>query len=504
MHATTARRPEATTAPRDGRATTLSRAHPPVGPATGVDAGLPRRRGRSAWSTPTGIRVRAAVIVLTVVALGAILVVGIGSLRGGLRVIGQQNAPAVAAASDLYFVLNDMDAQVANVLLVGEDQKLGFTRQQALDIYETRRRQAAADTQRAVTAVGSDPTGQQAVRNIVDYLGRYEALAAEAVLLDGQTPHPAGHPPAAALDRYRQATDLLKADLLPAAGTLTDRNAQTLQASYTSRRDTAAILRVLLMAFGVALLAALIALQIHLSRKFQRSINPALVAATLVAAVLAASSVLLFTNEIEHLRTAKKDAFDSILALTRARAVSYDANADESRYLVDPARAEQYQADFLAKSQQLAQLDGASIASYDAALEAYQKHHTDVRLGGYFGTELRNITFTGERAAAEETLARYQIYQRDDRRIRSLATGGDLRAAIAFCTSYQPGDSNYAFGQYDEALTAVTAINQKAFDEAISAGNTDLDGWYLKLAAAAAAIAVLTFLGVRRRLAEYR
>ena len=474
---------------------------------TSADA-VPLRRRRSPLSTPAGIRLRVAVIGLVVVALGAILVTGIAGLRGGLRVIGQQNAPAVAAASDLYFVLNDMDAQVANVLLVGDDRNLGFTRQQALDIYETRRRQAAADTQLAVTAVGGDPTGQQAVRSIVDYLGRYQALAAETILLDGQTPHPAGHPSAAALERYRQATDLLKTDLLPAASTLTDRNAQTLQASYTSQRSTAVILRVLLVAFGMALLAALIALQIYLTRKFQRSINPALVAATLVATVVAASSVLLFTNEIENLRTAKKDAFDSILALARARAVSYDANADESRYLVDPARAEQYQADFLTKSQQLAQLDGAGITSYDAALDAalqaYQERHTDVRLGGYFGTEVRNITFAGERAAAEETLTRYQSYQRDDRRIRALATGGDLRAAIAFCTSYQPGDSNYAFGQYDAALTAVTAINQKAFDEAIAAGEHELDGWYLKLTLAAAAIALLAFLGVRRRLAEYR
>jgi hypothetical protein len=446
--------------------------------------------------------------VIFVMALSAIVVVGVSGLRGGLRVIGRQNAPAVAAASDLYFALNDMDAQVANVLLVGNDTNLGFTRQQALDIYETRRRQAATDIQQAMTAVGSDPTGQQTVRNILDYQGRYQALAAETILLDGQTPHPAGHPPAAALARYRQATDLLKTNLLPAADALTGHNAQTLQTSYTSQRGTLVTLRVLLAVFGIALLAALIALQIYLSRKFRRSFNPALAAATLVAVVVAGSSVLLFTNETEHLRTAKKDAFDSILALNRARAVSYDANADESRYLVDPARADQYQAAFLAKSQQLATLDGAGIASYDtgldAALQAYRQRHTDVRFDGYFGTELRNITFTGERAAAEETLTRYQTYQRDDRRIRSLATAGDLRAAIAFCTSYQPGDSNYAYTQYDQALTALTAINQTAFDQAITAGNHQLNGWYLKLAVGAAAIALLTFLGVRRRLAEYR
>jgi hypothetical protein len=61
---------------------------------------------------------------------------------------------------------------------------------------------------------------------------------------------------------------------------------------------------------------------------------------------------------------AKQDAFDSVLALSRMRAVSYDANADESRYLVDPARAGQYRQAFLDKSQQVLQLDGASLATF--------------------------------------------------------------------------------------------------------------------------------------------
>jgi len=461
-----------------------------------------------ALDTPGGIRLHVVLILLTMVGLAATLAVTVTGLRTGLRTIGRQNAPAVAAAADLYFVLNDMDAQVANVLLVGDEQNLGFTRAQALNIYETRRRQAAADTQQAVAAVGGDASGQTAVRTILDYLGQYQALAAEAILVDGQTPHAAGHPPLAALERYRQATDLLKANLLPAADTLTDRNARNLQASYAARRGNATTIRVWAGAVGTALLAALIALQIFLSRRFRRRFNPALIAATLVAGMLGLSSMHLLANQVDHLDTAKNDAFDSILALTRARAVSYDGNADESRYLVDPARAAQYQADFLAKSQQLALLPGAEIASYDnalaAAVQAERNNHTDVRIGGYFGTELRNITFTGERAAADLTINRFQAYQKDDRRIRSLVAGGDLRAAIAFCTSYQAGASNYAFDQYDKALTALTAINQAAFDEAVSTGDHELDGWTIKLVIAAAAVAILTLLGVRRRLAEYR
>jgi hypothetical protein len=186
-------------------------------------------------------------------------------------------------------------------------------------------------------------------------------------------------------------------------------------------------------------------------------------------------------GEIHHLKVAKQDAFDSLVVLSQARAVSYDANADESRYLVDPARAAQYQQAFLDKSQQVVDLPGATITSYDAryadAVAAYQAHHTDLRFEGYLGSEFRNITFTGERQAAEETLAAYQTYQRDDRHIRALNTSGNLNEAIRFDTSYAPADSNGAYTMYDNALVKLTTINQRAFDRAIRAGEHELRGW---------------------------
>jgi len=116
-------------------------------------------------------------------------------------------------------------------------------------------------------------------------------------------------------------------------------------------------------------------------------------------------------------RTSWANAFDSIVALSQARAVAYDANADESRFLVDPDRAAQYQRAFTAKTRSL---------------------------NGYHDTEMHNITFAGEREAAERVLTTFQQYQRDDQRIRAM---GDLRQAIAFCVGTAPGNSNYDFAR---------------------------------------------------------
>ena len=189
--------------------------------------------------------------------------------------------------------------------------------------------------------------------------------------------------------------------------------------------------------------------------------------------------------------------------------MSYDANADESRNLLDPHRMNQYEQDFLDKSQQLVGVGANDVSEYDALLNkdmiAYRADSSDVRIDGFFGTELNNITFSGERDAAEQTLLMFQLYQRDDRMIREMVTGGDLRAAIEFCVDTSRGTSNYDFYRYDRALTELIDINQRAFDTSITAGETALDGWTgLIPYGVGALVVVLVGIGVWPRLAEYR
>jgi hypothetical protein len=53
-------------------------------------------------------------------------------LSGDFQAIGQCDAPEVNAATGLYFSLNDMDAQVANELLVGNDTALAADKRKDL------------------------------------------------------------------------------------------------------------------------------------------------------------------------------------------------------------------------------------------------------------------------------------------------------------------------------------------------------------------------------------
>jgi hypothetical protein len=458
-------------------------------------------------NTPERLRGLTVVIIVVAVAFGTIITAIFASVSSGVHLIGGQAAPEVRASTDLYFHLNDMDAQVANILLVGDRRDLGLTRQQAQATFEADRSAADRDLQSAA-AVGS-PAAQSAVRSLLDSLGQYEALVGQVTYLENADPSRPGRPPAAALELYRTATDLLQTGILPAAAKLTTANAAALTATYQARHSLADRAALLVLLIGLLLIAGLVGMQLFISRTHRRLLNPALAGATLLTTALTAAGALSFATQAHDLQVAKQDAFDSISALSKARAISYDANASESRYLVDPGRAAQYQQDFETESQDLARLRVTSIFGYDAALAsavtAYRADHAHVGFGGFFGVEFRNITFPGERAAAQQTLYAYQVYEKYDRHLRSLARAGNLSGAIAFDTSSAPGNSNWAFYRYDTALVRLIGINQHAFDNAITASEHGETGWTGPIPLGAAlAIILLAFAGARARLAEYR
>jgi len=470
------------------------------------------RARRPRWSTPARVGAWAAAAILLGGCLAAAAAVVSGRVGGEFQSIGQRDAPEVSAATGLYFALNDMDAQVANVLLVGGDTTLAADRLQDMAIYASDRATADEDLQQATVTEAGNPAALGELKAVLDRIGQYEALAADALLADeppgGGGADAAGRATPAALAYYQQATDLMQSGILPPVDSLTTVSSGELTATYQAGRDTAVAGTAAVAVAGALLVAALLALQVFLARRYRRLLNPALAAATLLAVAFTAVAAARLSGTAGDLKVAKQDAFGSILALTQARAVSYAANADESRYLVDPARAAQYQQAFLSASQQLAAVGPVPLSGYAAALaadiKAYQRNNADIRFGGYLGAEFRNITFPGERQAAVATLLAYEQYEQDDRTLRATA-GHNLAAAVGYDIGTARGQSDGAFNQYDAALSSVLAVNQRAFTAALRQGQGAVAGWDLGFPAAGAVlIAALTLAGVRPRLAEYR
>jgi hypothetical protein len=463
-------------------------------------------RRRSWASLPARLRLLRVATASLAAALALLLALaGLAAISTWDAVAGR-DAPRTTSAADLDLALNDMDAQAANILLSSGNAgqgRLATPYEKAVGFYGDARRAIGHDLRTLAVAAQGDHTDEHTVESLTDDFAEYQELIGRALENDGRT---AGKP--AALADYRKATDLLQNQLLPDARKLVDSNNSAFNTQYAQARSTLATQLVVAVVLGVLLLVSLGVLQWYLARRFHRILNPGVLAATVCAVLAVLLGVQALSATAEHLRGARRDAFDSVVALSRARAIAYDANADESRYLLDPERRNQYAQAFLTKSQELYGLKGATLATYDDELattwQSYRSDHGDLRFTGEFRRELDNITFAGERAAAEETVETYSVYQRDDRKIRALLAQGKEREAVAFCMGWEAGTSNAHFGAWMTALDKVTDINRRHYTASVQAGRSAVGDLLPGALGALVSAAALTALGLRSRLAEFR
>jgi hypothetical protein len=252
---------------------------------------------------------------------------------------------------------------------------------------------------------------------------------------------------------------------------------------------------------GLLLIGVLVAIQLFLSNRMRRTLNPMLLAATAIAFIFLGFTTRAFLSASHNLKVAKEDAFESIQDLRKARSISYSANGDESRYLLDSALASQHEQAFFDKVAKLVTLPKGQTFETVAAASTQGKKVEGFT--GYMADELNNITFAGEREAAVDTLSKFGNYLEIDKQIRQLQKSGNYKKAIALCVGNNPGESNWAFDQFKDANQKTIDVNQQAFDKAVAQGFKDMDGFEITTPAVVAAIALLTLLGLRSRLKEY-
>lgn len=469
-------------------------------------AGRLRRLGLQ--TTPGRIRALAAVAVLAIGGFYIVANIAVGNARDGLRVIGHDAGPQVLATGDLYFALGDMDSQVASILLTGRERSPGAG-QQELRRYSQDRAIADRAALQAAELSAGDPADQEAVRSILDGLGQYERLASRAMVLDEQAHHRAGPPPGNVIVVYRQATDLMTLDLLPPAYNLTLEGGATVREAYAAKRSAVLSSRLWVGLAGLAVIAALAAMQFFVAARFRRRLNPALAVATLGLIVLTVSAVHLLSDEAAHLQAAKTSGFDSILTMSRAQAISNSLHADESRFLLDPGRADTYSLAYLDKSQAVLYVASGNLREYytalSAAMKAYRANPRAVGFLGFYADEAR----AHPGPAVTTVLARYQQFQADDQRIRQLVNAGQDRQAVRLLTGRTAGSSGYDFDQYNQAVVSLIGQHRAIFDQTIRAGDRELGqsvlgNWAVLLPLAALGVALVVVAGVWARLAEYR
>ncbi|GIF14410.1 hypothetical protein FHX34_103283 [Actinoplanes teichomyceticus] len=428
--------------------------------------------------TPARLRLWSALVIVMATVLLAATSLVMARVREQVRVIGREAAPQAVTAADLYVALSDMDAQVTRLLLTGGSDALAGTRVDALGAYRQRSRQADADLQRSLTTA-SGPAERAVALDLLDGLAVYhQRIGQTRSALDrgGRAATEPGRLPPDALGHYTQATNILHLRLLPDAQRLRDAATARLDRVYAAKRATEATGITLAVLLGGALLALLVLLQRWLTRRFHRTWNPALLAATALGLLLVLGSIIVLTAQAGRLSGARDGDLTPYLSLSRLRAIGYDAAADSSRYLVS-ANLAVYRDGFTAK--------------------AYCLGATDPLAGYRCGPGLAEL-------AGDEALRRWQAYQRDHERVLALADSGRTGAAVDALTGIRRGDAAFDFAYFDAAMGAATDVRRQGFDRAWRDAERVLRGWVALPLVVLALIVLLVAVGVRRRLAEYR
>jgi hypothetical protein len=475
-------------------------------------------------TTPNILRAAAAAAGVLALLAAVVLTGAASGARNQITTVGNTDAPSVRATDDFLFRLQDMDAQLVNALLVNGDDTVHVPRGTSEALYDTDRKAADGDLESATVALAGDQHALDQLHAVSDVFGQYQAQATRTLAddeRDGGTV--AGAAPASVYRDYLAGHSILFGDndaggLWKSATDLEKSSREAIDASASSADSSLNMVAVNFLIFGVLLVGILVALQVFVHRRFKRAVNPGLVGATLVALVFMIGGTVGTVVASSDFHTAKNDAFDSVLALSEARATSAGINSDESRWLLAhdyPAQRGQYEQSFLQGENAIAGLPGANtIADYATELNAKAGITTADNLPpaaldphSSFGAEFANITFPGEAQQALNAFAAYNAYIQDDTKLRSLplTEASGLKSAIDFDTNADTaGGSDRAFNDYSTALGDVIANNESHFKSSMPAAKNGIGVWTWLPYVLALLLIGLTVLGLRPRLTEYR
>jgi uncharacterized membrane protein YqjE len=436
---------------------------------------------RSGWYVSWGIGLLMLVV----------SIYGVNSQRQAIKTVGKDAAPSVLTAQQLQDSFAGMDASLASELLL----KPGDTRQKEVEIdFQTNRKKIAARLIAAAKNI-TYPKEQEIVEKLQRYDGDYLLKLQEA-----RDAHQRGDS-VSALGIYQSAATLMDEKIIPKAEELSQVNLQELEKAYAAQGTINGGITFLVAIVGFVQIAILVAIQIFLYRRMRRILNLPLLGATAIAVIFLGYTIGSLVGATSNLYVAKHDAFDSLHALRKMRALSYRANADESRYLLDRANADRHERSFNDKITKILTIP-AGKSNDNIIANTMQKKPTP-GLTGLFADELNNITFDGESELAIGTFKLLNDYLAIDKQIRQLNQSGKVAEAIALCIGNKQGESNFAFEQYKLTHTKLMQLNEKEFNKNIDLGQQHLDNFEIIAALALGSVALLTLFGLRPRLMEY-
>jgi hypothetical protein len=415
-------------------------------------------------TTPGRLRLAAVVLVAAAVAFGIAMATTAAARHEAADAVATRTEPLLVQSDRLYASLSDADATATTTFLISGLEPVARRQRYLADIAS-----ASARLTSLAEQVGSSADAREAVSVLSTRLPVYSGLVETARANNRQ-----GRPVGAAY--LRQASGIMRGEILPAAGRLYEIEARRLDADYRSSTSTAAFIA--LAVAGSLLLALLVATQLGLARFSHRILNVPLVAATFVLVALAVWVLLALDAEQSSLSAAQRKGSDSVQVLSAVRVLGLRAQRDEGLALV--ARGG----------------DTQDLDDVDTVMRTLRPGQRTGLLA-----EARMLAArAGSTRAIDELVTSFADYQRVHRRVAAAEIGGDFTAATnAFIARETPLSDRIGAN-----LQAQIALAQQRFAHSATRAASVVSALTVGIVIAAAAIALLAVVGLAQRIEEYR
>ncbi|SMC92818.1 hypothetical protein [Kibdelosporangium aridum] len=427
-----------------------------------------RRMARSARTTPGRLGIIASALVVLSVLTGFVAALALQTKQNTISNLTEHREPLAAAAQQIYRSLSDADATASSAFLSG-----GLEPAVLRERYEVDMAQAGAALAKAASDIGGIPEAEKQVDTLGQQLPVYAGLVETA-----RTNNRFGLPIGAAY--LREASTLMRTKLLPAAQELYRIDVGRL----TDEQDDATSFPWLTVALTVVLLGALIATQVHLTRKTNRLVNVGLLVATIAVGIGLIWGVAAGWVSAAAVGSARDDGSQQVDVLVQARIVALKCRADETLTLV-------------------ARGDGAM----------YEKEWQELAptISGKGGSD-KDLLVKAREAATDSTISQQvrgaidnaQAWQEAHRQLRELDDGGQYERAVDMAIGDKDDSAAKAFNRLDENLSGAIQKGREKFVEATSSAENALTGLVPGVAVLALIGAGGALVGIRQRLREYR
>src|SRR5436190_862179 len=457
--------------------------------SVGVASGpvIPAPVVRRAWwrsrldgaTTPARLRLLLALLILLSLAWGVLAALTADQHASAASDVVAVSEPLSLDAEQVYTSLSDADATAASAFLAG-----GLEPAVARQRYQADITQAAIKIEAASALVGSSAARTQLPGQLAKRTAAADAaIGDDLAILSGQLPAYADEVGTARADNrrglplgaayLREASELLRTKLLPAAGDIYTRESALLTSS--SAQATGLPLVVVAVLVGLGIGYVLVRSSRWLARHTHRMVNYGLLLtalAGLVSLVWLAGAFALGRADLLH---AQQQGSVPAQTFARAEVAALQAHADESLTLIDNSGEDSYQQDYLAQKKLLGPGPGTLLAAVQAA--------------------------AGSGGPGRDVGAQAQAWYQAHAALRAQDDAGNHGAAV---TSAQSGAAATSFTRLSTTLSEGIDAHQAVFAASARSGRDAFTGLAVGMIVASLVMVTGCAWGLSRRLAEYR